>query len=137
MIDWYINWLQSVTLRELFLLFVIISGVFLLLHLYTAWIYYTLAKKTKTPQAYLAWIPIVNFYLVLKIARMSGWWFWSSFLIVIPFFGFWIFLAISIYVWYRICQRRGYSLLMAILSSLPLISYVARAIVAWFDKKQK
>ena len=33
-----------------------------------------IAKRTKTPNAWLAWIPIADFYLLTQTARQSGWW---------------------------------------------------------------
>ena len=35
---------------------------------------YIIAKKTGTPNPWLAWIPIANFYLMCKVAGKPGWW---------------------------------------------------------------
>lgn len=35
-----------------------------------------LADKTKTPKRWMAWIPIANIFLFLKIARKPASWFW-------------------------------------------------------------
>ena len=43
----------------------------LLIYCYTAFALMTIAKKTKTANPWLAWIPVANLYLVTQIAKVS------------------------------------------------------------------
>jgi len=64
-------------------LLLLIAGVFLayswllsltiFLYTYSSLVLMTLAQKTQTSPSWIAWIPVVNFYLLSKIARMSWW----------------------------------------------------------------
>lgn len=35
---------------------------------------YAIAKKTKTKNGWFAFVPVINFYLILKIAKRPSWW---------------------------------------------------------------
>ena len=54
------------------------------LYIYTSFALMAIAKKTKTEPAWLAWIPIANFVLISKIAKMHWW----PILLMIPAFLF-------------------------------------------------
>jgi hypothetical protein len=53
------------------LVFFLIFGA---LYVYMALALSTIAKKTNTENAWLAWIPIVNIVLMLNIAKKPVWW---------------------------------------------------------------
>lgn len=42
--------------------------ILIVLYVYTAWALMDIAKKTKTPYPWLAWIPVANLFLMLMIA---------------------------------------------------------------------
>lgn len=79
------------------LLFVIVG---LAIYIYAAYCVYTIAKKTNTPNEVLAWIPIANLYLMVKIAKVSMWWLLG---LVIPYLNI---IAIA-YVWWKISEVRN------------------------------
>ena len=43
--------------------------VFVGLYVYISYSLYAIAKKTNTPNAWLAWIPVANLFLMLMIAK--------------------------------------------------------------------
>lgn len=55
----------------------IISSLIVLavFYIYASWALFSLAKKLHIKGRWRAWIPIVNWYLVLKMAQKPWWWF--------------------------------------------------------------
>jgi hypothetical protein len=74
--------------------------VFLLVvYIYVALCVQTIAKKTNTPQDWLAWIPIANIILMLSIAKKPFWW---IILWLIPIVN----IVIAVIVWRAIAKAR-------------------------------
>jgi hypothetical protein len=124
--------------------------VLLVFYIYTSLALSTIAKKTKTNNPWLAWIPIANVYLMLKIAKVNPMWMLAilflpctMLLMMIPFigilFGFLYFLEIlalgvgMIYVWWKICEARKYPGWVALLFLVPLLNMIMPGIIAWRD----
>ena len=76
-----------------------------------------LAKKTNTPNSYHAWIPIVNIYLMCKIAQKPGWWFILCF---VPLLN----IIISIRLWMGIAKVRNKPEWLGILMIVPFVNLV-------------
>jgi len=115
----------------------IIGFIFVLLvglYIYSAIVLMTIAKKTRTKDPWLAWIPIANLYLMTKIAKVP-WWTIIVLIAggVIPFVGAAIIIGITTWWWWKICEARKkpewYSLLMLI----PIVNLVIMGIIAWKD----
>lgn len=47
---------------------------FIIVYIYAAYCFQRIAGKTGTPNGWMAWIPILQFYLYCKIGRKPGWW---------------------------------------------------------------
>jgi len=72
---------------------IMILAVFMIgLYVYFSLAWYTIAKKLKNKNAWVAWIPIANIGLILQLGGFH--WVWI-FLILIPFLG-WIALGVLI-----------------------------------------
>ena len=56
---------------QLFTLFFIL--ILLPFYIYFALVFVKLAKRTGTPNAWLAWIPLLNLFLIAKIAQFHWW----------------------------------------------------------------
>ena len=82
--------LQAFVLGMIIILF-IVAIIVIALYVYTALALMTIARKTKTTPAWLAWIPIGNMVLLSRIAKMHWW----PVLMIIPAF---IFLALGTFV---------------------------------------
>jgi len=81
--------------------------------------------------AWLAWIPIVNVYLVVK---MSGAPMWSILLIlafIIPFLGGLVTLAAVIWWFWLISEKVGYPGWLSLLNIIPFGGLVLLGILAW------
>lgn len=76
---------------------------------------FLIAKKTNAPYAFYAFIPILNYYLLCKIAGRPVWW---MVLYFVPFVG----LAIDVIVWMDIAQVRQKPNWLGILILVPLVN---------------
>ena len=118
---------------------IMILAVFVIgLYVYSSLAWYTIAKKLKYKDAWLAWIPIVNLVLVLQLGGFH--WAWI-FLIFIPILG-WIALGVlSIIATWRIFEKRKYPGWFSLLVIIPevggLLYLIAIGFVAWKDKKRR
>ncbi|MEW6368314.1 MAG: FHA domain-containing protein [Acidobacteriota bacterium] len=88
-----------------------------------AWIYFALvlmalAERTATPNGWLGWLPVLNVYLTLRIAALSGWWLLAFF---VPLLNF----VVWIWAWMRISRRLGRSRWLGLWPLVPLIGMVA------------
>ena len=72
-----------------------------------------IAEKTNTDEAWWAWVPVLNVFLMLKIADKPLWWF---LLFLIPFVNI-VFIPM---VWAAICQARDKSPWLVVLFFVPV-----------------
>ncbi len=118
-----------------FMLFVILLIV--LVYVYSALVLMTIAQKTKTENAWLAWIPIANIYLITQIAKVSGWWTLGILFVFVPFLGKIALVVLMAWLWWRIaerCKRPGWwGIIIAI---VPLVNLILMGFLAWDDKKR-
>ena len=110
----------------------------LAVYIYTSLAWMAIAQKLKYKRAWLAWIPIANFAMMLQLGKFH--WAWV-FLILIPIFG-WIalFVLIIIATW-RIFEKRKYpgwfSLSLVLPQVGPILYMVAIGFVAWKDRRTR
>lgn len=103
--------------------------VFILLFLLAYYIYmsfcvYRIAKKTNTPDAWLAWIPILDIFLSLQLARKPAWW------IV------WFFIPVAnivayILVWMGISKHLGKQEWLGILMIISPLNFIIPGYLAF------
>lgn len=106
------------------LLFVL--GIALIGYLYIALALQTIANKTATPNAWLAWIPIANIFLMLSVAKKPLWWF---VLFLIPLAN----IVVAILVWMGIAEARRKPSWWGILTIVPFANLVVPGYLAWAD----
>jgi hypothetical protein len=105
------------------LVFVIIG---LGLYVYVALALQTIAKKTNTANAWMAWIPVVNIVLMLNVAQKPIWW---IVLCLIPLVN----IVIFIIVWMAIAKARNKPDWWGILMIVPFVNLVVPGYLAWAD----
>ena len=103
-------------------------------YIYGAIVLMTVAKKTKTKNGWLAWIPIANVYLMTQIAKVPGWVTLAFLLVLIPFVGLILFLACYIWLWWKIAEARHKPGWIALFMIIPIVSPVIMGLIAWKDK---
>jgi hypothetical protein len=86
----------------------------------------TIAQKTNTENAWLAWIPIANIILMLNIARKPIWW---IILFLIPIAN----IVVAILVWMAIAEARGKPNWWGILMIVPVVNLIVPGYLAWVD----
>ena len=108
----------------------VIIFVFLLIglavYVYFALAIQTIAKKTNTENAWLAWIPILNIILLLNIAKKPLWW---IILCLIPIVN----IVIMIIVWMAVAEARGKPNWWGILMIVPVVNLIVPGYLAWAD----
>jgi hypothetical protein len=100
----------------------IITGV--VIYVFFALVLMGIANKTKTENAWFAWIPILNIVLMLNIAKRPIWW---IILLLIPLVN----IIVGIIVWVDICKARGKSGWWVILLFIPIVNIIILCILAW------
>jgi len=95
-------------------------------YLWLALCLYLISNKTKTPDAWLAWIPIANIYLMCKIAGRSGWW---AILFFIPLLNV-IILAV---IWMGIAKARNQESWLGILMIVPIANLIIPGVLAFSE----
>ncbi|PIZ50823.1 hypothetical protein COY27_05900 [Candidatus Woesearchaeota archaeon CG_4_10_14_0_2_um_filter_33_13] len=116
-------------------------AVFLILglafYIYAALALMTIAKKTKTENAWMAWVPILNVYLLTQIAGLHGLWTLIVLLPVIPVIGSVAMLAGIIYIWWLVAEKLGRPGWWSLLLLIPIVNLVVIGIMAWGEEAVK
>jgi len=106
-------------------------GVFwilgLAIYVYMSLCTHLIAKKMKMENPWFAWIPILNFVLMLQMAKRPIWW---LILMFIPFVN----IVISIIVLVDIMKALGKPSWWVVLMMIPVVNFVVWGILAF--KKQ-
>ena len=95
-------------------------------YVYMALALQTIAVKTNTANAWLAWVPIANAILMLQIAKKPLWW---IILFIIPIVN----IVIIIMVWMGMAEARQKPNWWGILAIVPLVNMVVPGYLAWSD----
>jgi hypothetical protein len=103
----------------------------LIIYLYTAIAQFYIAKKTKTDNAWLAFIPIANVYLLTQMAGVSGWWTLIVLASVIPFIGSLAVLVAGIWMFWKVAEEIGKEGWTSILLIMPIVNLVVLGYYAW------
>src|SRR3989338_5682240 len=104
-------------------------------YVYVALALMKIANRTKTDNAWLAWIPIANVYLMTQIAKVPGWVTLAVLLPIIPIVGSLALLVVMIWIWWKIAERRNKPGWWGILIGLiPIVNFVLIGILAWGKK---
>ena len=102
-----------------------IGGIFgLVFYIYFAICLMQIAKRTNTPNGWMAWIPILNIYLMCKLAGKSGWW---IILLLIPFVN----IIAVIIIWAEIAKKLGKPAWWGVLMLIPIVNIIIPGILAF------
>ena len=104
--------------------------IFAILYVYVALALMRIAEKTKTKNSWLAFIPIVNFYLLTQMARKSGNWTWILLLVFLPFGGM-VVAGIGIWFFWLVAERIKFPGWISLLLLVPFVNLVVLGILAW------
>jgi len=96
------------------------------IYVYVAYSIMVIANRTNTENSWFAWVPILNLYLLCKIADKPGWW---VILFLIPLVN----IVISIIVWMRIAEKMGKPSWLGILWIIPPVGLIVVGYLAFSD----
>ena len=103
----------------------------IVVYIYMAIALMTIAKKTKTPNAWLAWIPFANLYLMTQIGGVPWWTIFGVLLSLIPFLGGLAVLALMVWWWWKISEAVGKPGWIGILMIVPIANLIVPGYLAW------
>jgi hypothetical protein len=103
------------------------------IYIYSSLALMTIANKTRTKNAWLAWIPIANVYLIVQIARQEWWQIFALALYFIPVIGGIALLAVMAFWYWKIAERRKKPGWLGILTIIPIVNLIVLGILAWAD----
>ena len=103
----------------------------ILAYVYFSYSLMVIAKKIDAPDGWMAWVPILNIFLLVKASGKPGWWF-------ILFFIPLVNIAISVIVIMEIAKKLKKPEWVGILVLIPIISFFVPAILTFpTDGKDK
>ncbi len=83
-----------------------------------------IAKRTKIPNGWMGWVPILNIYLMCKLAGKSGGW---IILLLIPFVN----IIAAIIIWAEIAKKLGKPAWWGVLLLVPIVNIIIPGILAF------
>lgn len=110
---------------------VIAAFVLLAVYVYTSYALMTIANRTKTKYAWLAWIPIANLYLVVTIAKLPWPYVFLILVSLIPGIGGLAYMGLMAWWFWRIAEVRKLPGWLGILMIFPIINFIVLGILAW------
>ena len=116
------------------IVFVITGVIGLAGYIYMGITMMKVAKKLNHENPWFAWIPILNVVQVFQLGEQNP---WLILLVLIPGLGALIVGVISIIALMKICEKRGYDKLLALLMLIPIGSYIVLGMLAWGKKEAK
>ncbi len=104
------------------------------LYIYMALALMYMARRLKTPNAWLAWIPIANIYLVTQMAGKSGWWTLMVLAPAVPFIGGIAFAAVMVWFLWIVAEKLKFPGWTSLLTIIPVVNLIILGIWAWAKK---
>lgn len=98
-------------------------------YVYMAYCLMVIANKTGTENAWMAWVPIVNIYLMLKIGDKPAWWLILAFIPCINI----VFFILMILTWMAIAEKRGKPSWWGVLMIVPVVNLIVPGYLAFSD----
>ncbi len=130
--------------------------IILIVFLYKAFALYTIAKKLNSKYAFLAWIPVAQFFIYPILAKERWEWGFIALLpivlpllflpfAIIPFVNYFLIILITVgvltlilfrtyWIW-KIFERRHYHGALSLITLINLGCLIILGIVAWKDRK--
>ena len=98
--------------------------IVLIVYVYFAFCIYKIAQKTNTPNAWLAWIPIIQAIPLIQAGKKPVWW---IILMLIPIVN----IIVSIIVWMAVAEALGKPSWLGVLIIVPVANLILPAYLAF------
>jgi hypothetical protein len=93
---------------------------------YMAFSIQTIANKTGTDNAWMAWVPILNLWLLCEIGGKPGWW---VILCMIPFVN----IVMTVLIWMAVSDARQKSPFLGVLMLVPFLNLIVPGYLAFSE----
>jgi hypothetical protein len=103
--------------------------IFLAVYIYTAIAVMTIAKKTKTKDGWLAFIPIANIYLLTQMAGQNG--LLTLIILADLVLGGLATTVLTIWMFWLIAEKIKYPGWMSLLLLIPIVNLIILGVFAW------
>lgn len=107
------------------------------LWIYSSYSYMTIGNKVGEPNSWMAWVPGLNFYYMVKLAGLNGWFALIIFAAIVPIIGALVVVAFGVYLAMQIAKRRGFDEWLGLLTLVPLANLVLPGYLAFAEPSQK
>lgn len=94
------------------------------IYVYFSFCFMTIANKTGTDGAWMAWVPIVQIYLMCKVGDKPGWW-------LIMFFIPLINIVFAILLFMAVAEARGKPGWIGVLMIVPFVNFIIPGYLAF------
>lgn len=106
-------------------------SIFFAVYIYSAIALMAIAKKTKTKNGWLAFIPIANFYLITQMAGENGWWTLILLAVFIPGIGGLAVFGVGVWFFWLIAEKIKFPGWTSLLLLIPVVNLVMLGVWAW------
>ncbi len=89
-------------------------------YIFGSYCFYTIYQKLREPNAWFAWVPILNTWIMLKAGEQSPWWIIGLFIPLVNFVAL-IFLLMA---FVNIVKKLGKNPWLILLMIIPLVNFV-------------
>lgn len=97
----------------------------IIMYVISAFALMKIAQKTNTENAWLAWIPIANIFLMVFMAKKEWWWALIILLAgIVPIIGSIVSIGVLIYVWWLICEKLNKPGVLSLLLLIPVVNLI-------------
>lgn len=107
-----------------------IACISLVSFIYMGLVFSTIAKKLNEENRWMAWVPVVSTFYMVKLAGMNP---WLGLLLCLPGVN----LVVAIIVLMKIAERRGFESWLGLLMLVPVVNFFLPAYLAWAEPKGK
>lgn len=86
----------------------------------------TIANKTDTENAWMAWVPILNIWLLCEIGGKPGWWVLLMFIPIIN-------IVMTVLIWMAVSDAREKSPFLGVLMLIPFLNLIVPGYLAFSE----
>lgn len=90
------------------------------IYLFSSYCFYNIYKRLKEPNAWFAWVPILNNWIMYKAGNQSPWWIIGLF---IPFVNI-VAVVFSVIAFVNIIKKLGKNPWLILLTFIPIVNFI-------------
>ncbi|GEM_PF-378577 len=107
--------------------FITFFTFFVILYVYYAFAFQKMAKKVSIPDDWFAWVPVLHFVLLLRIANRPLWWIILMFIPIVN-------IIVQIMIWMDVAKAMRKPEWVGALAIVPVVNLIIPGYLAFSDK---